>query len=369
MDPSAGDLRERAHDEAALMRPRVRQRDARAVQYRPAVGDQVEVEGARRVGHMPLAPEAALDGVQGVEGLGGVEVGLHDDDAVQEGRRGGIRPGGRAPPGRARDHLQARVFERRERGFQQGLDGIMLAGEIAAQRDDHRIVGVDLNFFCQGDDITDYCANKDAEPPRDCPLCPRLVAYRLANRVAHPDWWNGPAPSFGDENARLLIVGLAPGRMGANRTGRPFTGDYAGKLLYGTLLKLGFARGTYEERPDDGLELVDCMITNAVRCAPPGNKPETSEEHTCRRFLVGRIEALPRLKAIITLGDVSRRNVLKALGKKASDGIPGHGSTFDAGPYRVFNSYHCSRLNTNTGRLTTGMFENLFRQAKAYLDA
>jgi len=226
-----------------------------------------------------------------------------------------------------------------------------------------------MNFFRQGDVITDYFANEDAEPPRDCPLCPRLVAYRLANRVAHPDWWNGPAPSFGDENARLLIVGLAPGRMGANRTGRPFTGDYAGKLLYGTLLKLGFARGTYDERPDDGLELVDCMITNAVRCAPPGNKPETSEENTCRRFLTARIEALPRLKAIITLGDVSRRNVLKALGKKASDGAPGHGSTFDAGPYRIFNSYHCSRLNTNTGRLTTEMFEDLFSQAKAHLDA
>lgn len=207
------------------------------------------------------------------------------------------------------------------------------------------------------------------EPPRDCPLCPRLVAYRRENQLAYPDWWNGPAPSFGDENARLLIVGLAPGRMGANRTGRPFTGDYAGKLLYGTLLKLGFAHGQYEERPDDGLQLVDCMITNAVRCAPPGNKPETSEEHTCRPFLVARMKALPRLKAIVTLGDVSRRNVLKALGKKASDGAPGHGSTFDAGPYRIFNSYHCSRLNTNTGRLTPEMFEDLFRQAKAYLEA
>ena len=140
------------------------------------------------------------------------------------------------------------------------------------------------------------------------------MAYRHANRVAHPDWWNGPAPSFGDEDARLLVVGLAPGRAGANRTGRPFTGDHAGVLLYETLLKLGFARGTYQARPDDGLELVDCMITNAVRCAPPGNKPETSEEHTCRRFLIARMKALPRLKAIVTLGDVSRRNVLKALG-------------------------------------------------------
>ena len=132
-----------------------------------------------------------------------------------------------------------------------------------------------------------------AEPPRDCPICPRLVRYREENHAAHPDWWNGPAPSFGDPDARLLVVGLAPGRTGANRTGRPFTGDFAGVLLYQTLIKAGFARGTYDARPDDGLALVDCMITNAVRCAPPGNKPETSEEAACRPFLAARIAALP----------------------------------------------------------------------------
>jgi len=163
-------------------------------------------------------------------------------------------------------------------------------------------------------------------------------------------------------------VGLAPGRTGANRTGRPFTGDHAGWLLYETLSRTGFARGTYEARPDDTLELVDCMITNAVRCAPPANKPLTDEEHTCRPFLTARIEALPRLKAIVTLGDVSRRNVLRALGLKASAGKPGHGTVFDAGPYRVFNSYHCSRLNTNTGRLTPAMFEEVFAAARAWLD-
>jgi uracil-DNA glycosylase family 4 len=206
------------------------------------------------------------------------------------------------------------------------------------------------------------------EPPHDCPLCPRLVAYRQLNRDQNPGWFNGPAPSFGDANARLLIVGLAPGRTGANRTGRPFTGDHAGVLLYDTLLKLGLARGRYGARPDDGLELIDCMITNAVRCAPPGNKPETSEENRCRPFLTARIKALPHLKAIITLGDVSRRNVLKAMGAKASAGVSGHGGEFDLGPYRVFNSYHCSRLNTNTGRLTPAMFETLFAKAKAYAD-
>jgi uracil-DNA glycosylase family 4 len=206
------------------------------------------------------------------------------------------------------------------------------------------------------------------EAPRGCPRCPRLVAYRLENQRQHPDWFNDPAPSFGDPDARLMIVGLAPGRMGANRTGRPFTGDHAGVLLYETLIKLGFARGTYRARPDDGLTLVDCMITNAVRCAPPANKPETSEEANCRPFLTARLAALPRLKAIVTLGDVSRRNVLKALGLRASAGVSGHGAQFDAGGYRIFNSYHCSRLNTNTGRLTPQMFEDLFQEAKAFLD-
>ncbi|WP_296815430.1 uracil-DNA glycosylase [Brevundimonas sp.] len=206
-----------------------------------------------------------------------------------------------------------------------------------------------------------------AEPPHDCPLCPRLVTYRRENSAAHPDWFNGPAPSFGDPDARLLIVGLAPGRTGANRTGRPFTGDGAGVLLYETLIKLGFAHGRYEARPDDGLTLTDCMITNAVRCAPPGNKPLTSEEITCRPFLTGRIQTLPRLKVIVTLGDVSRRNVLKALGQKASAAPAGHASEAQVGPYRLINSYHCSRLNTNTGRLTPEMFEAVFRRARALL--
>lgn len=207
-----------------------------------------------------------------------------------------------------------------------------------------------------------------AEPPRDCPLCPRLVAYREVNRAQNPDWWNGPAPSFGDPEGRLLVAGLAPGRTGANRTGRPFTGDHAGWMLYDTLTKTGFANGKFDARIDDGLELTDCMITNAVRCAPPGNKPETSEENTCRQFLTARLEAMPNLKVIVTLGDVSRRNVLKALGLKASAGIPGHGTEFKAGPYIVLNSYHCSRLNTNTGRLTAEMFEAVFRRARELVD-
>jgi uracil-DNA glycosylase family 4 len=206
------------------------------------------------------------------------------------------------------------------------------------------------------------------EPPRDCPLCPRLVAYRRENQAANPDWYNGPAPSFGDPGARLLVLGLAPGRKGANRTGRPFTGDYAGKLLYETLDKFGFSEGQFDARVDDGVRLIDCMLSNAVRCAPPGNKPEPSEETACRPFLAARLAALPRLKAIVTLGDVSRRNVLKAIGLKGSAAPAGHGRQYQAGPYRIFSSYHCSRLNTNTGRLTTPMFEAVFADVRAYLD-
>jgi uracil-DNA glycosylase family 4 len=210
-------------------------------------------------------------------------------------------------------------------------------------------------------------AETPPEAPRDCPLCPRLVAYRAANAAANPGWFNGAVASFGDPDARLLVAGLAPGRTGANRTGRPFTGDHAGYLLYSTLQKTGFAQGRFDPDGRDDLTLVDCMITNAVRCAPPGNKPETSEEANCRPFLTSRIAALPRLKVIVTLGDVSRRNVLRALGLKASAGIAGHGTEFAAGPYTVLNSYHCSRLNTNTGRLTAEMFEAVFERAKALL--
>ena len=194
------------------------------------------------------------------------------------------------------------------------------------------------------------------------------MAYRQDNRAAEPGWFNGPAPSFGDPAARLLVVGLAPGRKGANRTGRPFTGDYAGDLLYATLLKFGFAEGVYQARPDDGFTLVDCMVSNAVRCAPPQNKTLPVEEATCRPFLKARIEALPNLSAIVVLGDVARRNVLRALGAKAGAAEAGHGVETDIGPYRLYSSYHCSRLNTNTGRLTTPMFEAVFAAVRRRLD-
>jgi uracil-DNA glycosylase family 4 len=207
-----------------------------------------------------------------------------------------------------------------------------------------------------------------AEAPRDCPLCPRLVAYREANRLAKPDWWNGAVPSWGDPDARLLVTGLAPGRGGANATGRPFTGDGAGVILYDTLARTGFSRGRYLARPDDGLQLIDCMITNAVRCAPPANKPESVEEANCRPFLAKRIDALPRLRVIVTLGDISRRNVLRALGARVTGMASGHAVELQVGPYVLINSYHCSRLNTNTGRLTPAMFDAVFLRARALLD-
>ena len=196
------------------------------------------------------------------------------------------------------------------------------------------------------------------EPQPDCPLCPRLVSFRAANRTAHPDWFNGAVPSFGPESARLLIVGLAPGLKGANRTGRPFLGDYAGELLYRTLLKVGLARGLHDPAAPDALQLVDCMITNAVRCVPPANRPTPSEMAHCRQFLQARIAALPKLRTILALGRIAHDGTLDALGLKRRGYTFAHGARHDLPTGQVlFDSYHCSRQNTNTGRLTTSMFE------------
>ena len=206
-----------------------------------------------------------------------------------------------------------------------------------------------------------------AEPDRDCPLCPRLAAFREAARLREPGWFNSPVPSFGDASARLLIVGLAPGLQGANRTGRPFTGDYAGDLLYATLLEYGFARGVYQARPDDGLRLVDCRISNAVRCVPPQNKPLPAEINTCRQFLSATMAAMPRLRAIVALGRIAHETVVKTLGVRAVAAPFTHGAVHGAGPFRLYDSYHCSRYNTNTGVLTTEMFRSVFARVRADL--
>jgi uracil-DNA glycosylase family 4 len=204
-------------------------------------------------------------------------------------------------------------------------------------------------------------------PGRDCPLCPRLAAFRDEARAAHPDWHNAPVPSFGDLSARLLVVGLAPGLRGANRTGRPFTGDWAGDLLYETLIDFGFASGVYDERPDDGLTLHDCRITNAVRCVPPQNKPTPAEITVCRAFLTPTIDTMPKLRAIVALGRIAHESVVRGLGAKLSAMPFAHGARHQAGRLALYDSYHCSRYNTNTGVLTREMFRDVFAAVREEL--
>jgi len=205
-------------------------------------------------------------------------------------------------------------------------------------------------------------------PGRDCPLCPRLVGYREANRTANPEWFNAPVPSFGAPDARLLIVGLAPGVRGANRTGRPFTGDFAGTLLYQTLLRFGLARGDYRADPADGLTLVNCRVTNAVRCVPPANLPKPQEIGTCNRFLTAEMAAMPRLACVLALGVVAHAAVLRARGLRASHARFQHGAVHALpGGLHLADSYHVSRLNTNTGRLTTEMFQAVVQDVLTHL--
>jgi uracil-DNA glycosylase family 4 len=212
------------------------------------------------------------------------------------------------------------------------------------------------------------------EPDPDCPLCPRLAAFRQSIRAAEPSWHNAPVATFGDPQARALIVGLAPGLRGANRTGRPFTGDFAGELLYATLLHFGLADGVYRASPDDGLRLKDCAISNAVRCVPPQNKPTPQEIATCRAFLTATIAERANVRAIVALGRIAHESVLRALALKPS-GFPfGHGAEHDlpglhGRPIRLFDSYHCSRYNTNTGVLTAKMFHDVFAALRGWLDA
>lgn len=214
------------------------------------------------------------------------------------------------------------------------------------------------------------------EPPKNCPICPRLAEFRRRWRVHEPDWHNGPVETWfdpaGREAVRLLIVGLAPGLRGANRTGRPFTGDYAGDLLYATLVKHGFAHGSYEADPQDGLRLKATAITNAVRCVPPENKPVGAEINACRQFLAATIASFTGLEAIITLGKIAHDSTLRALGTRVASIPFSHGGVHQlrtpAGELHLLSSYHCSRYNTNTGRLTEEMFGSVFDQARHKLD-
>jgi uracil-DNA glycosylase len=206
-------------------------------------------------------------------------------------------------------------------------------------------------------------------PGHDCPRCPRLVAFRNNWRAREPEWFNAPVGSFGPRQARLLIVGLAPGLRGANRTGRPFTGDYAGDLLYGVLGEFGFAEGHYQARPDDGLKLIDCRITNTVRCVPPENKPVPDEISNCQEFLVSTIKEMPRLRAVLALGRIAHESFVVSSGARRAEYPFGHGRSHAISGMTLFDSYHCSRYNTNTGVLTPKMFGEVFAKIRAHLDA
>lgn len=211
-------------------------------------------------------------------------------------------------------------------------------------------------------------ASAEGQPPLDCGLCDRLAAFRSDNRAKYPDFYNNPVRSFGDDGARLLIVGLAPGLRGANRTGRPFTGDYAGDLLYPTLVQFGFAAGTYGADPDDGLTLRDCRITNAVRCVPPENKPTGPEINTCRPFLSAEMQAMPRMTAVLALGLIAHNAVLATMGEKRSAYKFEHGAQHAlASGVTLFDSYHCSRYNVNTRRLTPEMFHDVVGAIRSFL--
>ena len=205
----------------------------------------------------------------------------------------------------------------------------------------------------------------DTEAPRNCPLCPRLVALREELRDRHPDWWNAPVPAFGDPEAWLAIVGLAPGMWGANRTGRPFTGDHAGHLLFATLLKAGFAEGSYEQRPDDSLRLRGAIILNSVKCLPPQNKPLPIEVATCRRYLESGLARLPNVRVLVALGRIAHDNAVRLAGGRLADFPFAHLTEHRLPDGRLMiDSYHCSRYNQNTGRLTTQMFEAVFERAR-----
>ena len=205
----------------------------------------------------------------------------------------------------------------------------------------------------------------EAEAPRDCPLCPRLVALRKELRSVYPDWWNAPVPAFGDRGAWLALVGLAPGMFGANRTGRPFTGDYAGFLLYETLQKFGLADGVYEQRPEDSLRLTGCVILNSVKCLPPANKPRPEEVAACRRYYSAALDLLPNVRVLVALGQIAHVNAVRN-----ASGKPAHYRFAHLAEHRLpdgrilVDSYHCSRYNQNTGRLTRAMFEAVFERAR-----
>ena len=328
-------------------------------------GQDIEIEHARTPSPPAPPPELGFDRFQRGEQRGGPERGPDERGGV--GVAAAARPDrGTADRRRDRDHGADPLRDPIEREGERRVGRPVPAmAPIAAEPDQEGCGGhAPAPIACPmppPDPVPSW-----AEPSRDCPLCPRLAAFREAQRVAHPDWHNAPVPVFGDREARIAIVGLAPGLQGANRTGRPFTGDFAGELLYATLGRFGLAEGRFEARPDDGLRLTGAAIVNAVRCVPPQNKPTPTEIATCRQFLTPVLAALPRLRVMVALGRIAHDSVLRASGVRLSAATFGHGVEH-ALPDGVtlIDSYHCSRYNQNTGLLTTAMFEAAFARAVA----
>jgi uracil-DNA glycosylase family 4 len=338
---------QRIEDEAALAEAGMRHSEAAQGYALLAQRQQIEIENTVSPALRGAAAEAALGMFEKLEkrrcgaGPAGAKHGV--GEAAGAGADGGGGMEARERVGR-----EACGGEGSDRGAQHGFGPAMAAMAAVAPQSDQRHDGGMMR----------------AEPDVDCPLCPRLVAYRQENRARNPGWHNAPVPGWGDPEAWLLVLGLAPGVSGANRTGRPFTGDTAGTLLYETLLRCGLASGAYEAHADDGLRLEGVFISNAVRCVPPGNKPVPAEVHACRPFLLGQMAALPRAKVILALGQIAHQSAVKACGGKLPKTPFAHGAVHRLHTgYTVVDSYHCSRLNTNTGRLTAEMFEAVFRTA------
>jgi uracil-DNA glycosylase family 4 len=350
----------------------------------------IEVEHPRTPSLAASTAELAFDGLQASKHFGRVQMAFDERDGIGEVPAGATV--GCIQDDRRRVEQAEVLIEPGDRGFDDALrtavaavwpvrsdcDGVELghgaALSLRAKRVDRRpkvnqsndAIGL-LRLFTPRNDVqvpTPAAVSPipEAEAPRDCPLCPRLVAFRHLQRAEHPGWWNAPVPAFGDRDAWLAIVGLAPGKRGANRTGRPFTGDYAGDLLFSTLLKFGLAEGEYLASPGDGLQLKGAVILNAVKCLPPGNKPEPSEIATCRHYLDAGLAALTSVRVVVALGQIAHTAAAKALGLAKARFA--HGAEAIAPCGRILlSSYHCSRQNTNTGRLDAEMFESVFERA------
>ncbi len=354
MPPGGGDRRERPEHERPLGHRRVGHAEARGTDPPRAEEEEVEVEDARAPAPPRSPAEVLLDRLERPkEGYGRTRP-KPDRNGVREPACRGAERGRLDKGGQALD-AEPGLLERGDGGLENAARRPIPPPAVGAERN--------------GDPCwrpaalpASTCAMRDPSP--DCPLCPRLVAFRAANRALRPDWFNAPVPGFGDPLARLLIVGLAPGLLGANRTGRPFTGDHAGLLLYDTLLALGLATGHYAEHAGDGLVLEDTFISNAVRCVPPSNRPTPEEVRACRPFLEATIAHLPNLRVVLALGAVAHQSVVKALGGKLPKLPFRHGAVHRLpSGLSVVDSYHCSRLNQNTGTLTPGMFLEVVRTA------